>query len=87
MKKDIGQILAYTIGRALTVLANWWFIIRTSVHSSIIPKDYSINNLVVNYADNEQIERHSLEIQNISAIMQVNKIPSLSEPSFNFLIS
>ena len=82
MKKDMSQYNACTTWRQISVLANLWIFIKTSVHSFCkIPKDYSINNLVVDYADSEKIKKNQPFNSEISIqclftdLVRVNLIP------------
>ena len=72
-KKDISQYNACTIWKQFTVLANlikhvlilaYDKINNFDIRSSV--KDYSINNLVVDYADNEKIKKTNIRYSEIS---------------------
>lgn len=76
MKKDIGEHFVYTTGRKqLTVLANLDQICD-SVRIALI-KDYSINNLVVDYANRKICEYQPYQFKDRS--YKQDKIPSASE--------
>lgn len=87
MKKDISeQHFVYTTGKAITVLANRWFSVLSSVHRfNRKPKDYSINRIhIVDIVDRKIREFQPYQFKDRS-YKQV-KILSASEPIFILMV-